>query len=301
MKVSDAAMTIGNRLIDQFRSGNIPNALGQIFIKGQKGAHSDNYSFSNQLIVALFGYSDARTFAHWRKVGRCVKKGEKSFCILRPFMRKIPKKVNGLETGEFFYAPFGFGGCAVFGLEQTEVTDSELWAKHALQSDETSAFLNSLPLRDVAESWGMNLTTYNGQPGKAQGYYRPSTNTIALGVENFSTFAHELVHAADDRLGNLKNYDTPLGKSRAEIVAELGGCILLTAIGYEREADAGGCWQYLEHWAAPGKLQTKEVILHNAIQMLNRTCKAVDLILTTAGLRQPTETNAESEAETVAA
>ena len=43
--------------------------------------------------------------------------------------------------------------------------------------------------------------------------------SIALGVENLSTWAHEFIHAADDRLGHL----TENGQHwRAEAVAELG-------------------------------------------------------------------------------
>ena len=51
---------------------------------------------------------------------------------------------------------------------------------------------------------------------------------IAVGVKNLATWAHELIHAADDRLGNL----TERGQHwRSETVAELGGAILLEALG----------------------------------------------------------------------
>ena len=69
------------------------------------------------------------------------------------------------------------------------------------------------------------------------GQYRHGTG-IALGVENLSTWCHELVHAADDRNGKLRGK-----KVRKETVAELGGAVLLSILGYENKTDLGGCWE----------------------------------------------------------
>ncbi len=98
------------------------------------------------------------------------------------------------------------------------------------------AWLESLPVRDVAESWGLSVDAYNGRGGAALGRYRHGTS-IALGVENLSTWAHELVHAADDRLGQLKERGQHW---RSETVAELGGAILLEILGHDVESDRRG-------------------------------------------------------------
>jgi hypothetical protein len=135
-------------------------------------------------------------------------------------------------------------------------------------------WLEGLPLRDVAESWGLDIQTFNGRDGGSLGYYS-SAGSIAVGVENLSTWAHELCHAADARnVGGLK----PGQRVDQEVVAELGSAILLTLIGKPVEADLGGCWHYVEHYAAKTGKATVDV----CIELLNRTCKAVDLILTTA-------------------
>ncbi len=92
---------------------------------------------------------------------------------------------------------------------------------------ESDRLIEALPLVDVAQSWGLSVGTYNGRPGGALGKYRWK-HAIALGVENLATWAHELSHAADDRLGNL----TERGQHwRSETVAELGGAILLSCLG----------------------------------------------------------------------
>jgi len=68
-------------------------------------------------------------------------------------------------------------------------------------------------------------------------------------VENLATWAHELIHAADDRLGNMIETGQHF---RSEIVAEMGGAVLLYAMGYKKDAD---------------------------LDVIERTCQAVALIL----------------------
>jgi len=97
--------------------------------------------------------------------------------------------------------------------------------------------LEGLPLREVAESWGIKIESFNSREGGCLGYYS-SAGSIALGVENLSTWCHELCHAADARnIGGLK----PGQRVDQEVVAELGGAILLTILGKPVDADLGGC------------------------------------------------------------
>jgi hypothetical protein len=97
---------------------------------------------------------------------------------------------------------------------------------------------------------------------------------IAVGVKNVSTWAHELCHAADDRRGTLNRHKRGQDPDN-EVVAELGGAILLTCLGQPVEADLGGAWSYVVNY------QGKHAI--SACQkLLKRTCEAVALILETA-------------------
>jgi hypothetical protein len=96
-----------------------------------------------------------------------------------------------------------------------------------------------------------------------------------LAVKNLSTWAHELVHAADDRLGNLKERGQHW---RSETVAELGGAILLEALGFEQDSDKGGCWHYIKNYAEAAEIEPMQACM----DVLSRTCEAVNLILAEA-------------------
>ncbi len=96
-----------------------------------------------------------------------------------------------------------------------------------------------------------------------------------MGVENFSTWCHEMIHAADCRLGNL----TEKGQHwKSETVAELGGAVLLKVLGYDLDADLGGCWRYIEQYATAAEIEP----LAACQKVLKRMCDGVALILDTA-------------------
>lgn len=96
-----------------------------------------------------------------------------------------------------------------------------------------------------------------------------------LGVENLSTWAHEMVHAADHRIEANK---AKMDRAHKEIVAELGGAVLLECLGMSQDADLGGAYQYIQHYAAETKKDTVKV----CIEVLDRVCDCVSLILDTA-------------------
>lgn len=255
------------QILNAFQTGDLPEALAPIFIR--RGSDSDvpcaKWSWSNQLLCAIHGTSDARGFRQWLDVKRSVRKGQKAFYILAPCVKKRTVKDEGGEESEKTYVT-GFRGVAVFALEQTE-------GEPIKPADpQLAAWIDQLPLVDVARGWGLDVRAYSGDGARCYGkYYRRG---IALGVENLSTWCHELVHAADDRLHGLE------GGQRwdQEIIAELGGAILLEVLGFERDADRGGCWQYVSGYAASAELEPVAACQ----KVLKRTCDAVALILDTA-------------------
>jgi hypothetical protein len=120
----------------------------------------------------------------------------------------------------------------------------------------------------------LTVETYNGAGADCYGKYSHGRG-IALGVKNLSTWAHELVHAADDRVqGGIKGGQ----HLDQETVAELGGAVLLQALGQEQESDLGGCWRYIAGYC---EREHKNVIAV-CQRYLERICKAVALILDTA-------------------
>ncbi len=129
----------------------------------------------------------------------------------------------------------------------------------------------------------MTIGAYTGKPGLALGHFSPGQNAIAVGVADVKVWAHEMIHAADHRNVGLKNGQ----HTDQEIVAELGACILLIILGYERGADRGGAFKYVSHYANESDPQA---VAKACSKMLERTCNAVALILKTAQeLQQPTD------------
>jgi len=263
------AAEAANDILQAFENPNsLPAPLAKIFITRKDNAPCRSWSWRNQLIAALHGHDDARGYQQWRQVGRQVKEGEKAFYILSPCVKSVVDE----KTGEDKQVVFGYRGTPVFGLSQTEgeplpAADSE-----------TRRWFQDLPLREVADEWGLSVKVYEGSEAKSLGAFRVVGGngcSIALGVTNLSTWTHELVHAADHRNGNL----TELGQHwHSETVAELGGAVLLNILGYRHETDLGGCWEYIQHYAEAEEID----VLKACNLVLDRTCRAVALIPETA-------------------
>ena len=265
MKLYGQAVLAAQKVVDAFRTPEtLPHPLAQIFINRKDGSPCRAWSWRNQIIVALNGHRDARGYRQWLEVGRHVRKGEKAYYILSP----VTKTIEDEKTGEDKTIIFGFKGTPVFGCDQTE---GEPLPEAYPQ---VTNWLENLPLIEVARKWGLTVEGYNGIGANALGKYRQG-KAIALGVENLSTWTHELVHAADYGNGKLKE----LGQHwRSEIVAELGGAVLLTMLGYEHDADLGGCWEYIQRYADSAGIE----VFDACGKVLGRTCEAVALILDTA-------------------
>ena len=270
-KAEQTAKTI----IKAFESGNIPAALSSLYIEDAVNKHCASYSMLNRLVVALNGFSDAMGFKQWKKYDRTVKKGEKALYILAPVLKTIKDETVMGEDGKPKKRQIcvGFKGVPVFGLEQTEGKPME-------HGENTQQFLNELPLKEVAEKWGLSVNAYNGQEGSAKGLYVPN-NAIALGVTDLATWTHELAHAADDRngtIGSTKKQDRAL----AEVVAEMAGAVLLECIGKPVEADRGGAFEYITHWANEVNMKPVDACR----KVLTRVVNAVNLILEEAGIKE---------------
>jgi hypothetical protein len=265
MQMFDKAKEAAQAILTIFQNPNeLPKPIAAIFIdRNNPAVPCRNWSWRNRFLVALHGFKDARGFRQWLAVGRQVQKGEKAFYILSPCVRK---KVDE-ETGEEKTVVYGFRGTPVFGHEQT---DGDPLPEPESSSDE---WIDNLPLIDAARSWGFDVETFQDERGR-QGRFTwgPDERSIALAVKNLATWAHELVHAADFRNGKLKE----MGQHwRSETVAELGGAVLLRLLGFEHEADLGGCWEYIRGYAGQSDIE----VVDACGRVLDRTCEAVALIL----------------------
>jgi len=268
MKMIGRATEIAQRIVDAFKEpGNLPRALAPIFIRRNDDVPCRKWSWHNQLLVALSGTSDARGIRQWNTAGRKLKKGCKGIWILAPCIKTIREKDDKGEEQRKNIV-YGFKGVPVFAVEDTE-------GKSLPGNERYDEWVRNLPLVKVAEGWGIHVGTYSGEDKDALGYFQFGTGrkAIMLGTENLSTWAHELVHAADHHLTKLID-----DRNLLEIIAELGSAILLEAIGYRYEADLGGAYAYIQHYAtAAGKPPVRA-----CIDVLDRACTCVALILDTA-------------------
>lgn len=265
MKYYGKAETVARGLLDMFERGNVPAAMAHVFIRSKDAVPCRSWSWSNQLITAIFGRTDdARGFRQWERAGRHVNKGSKAFHILAPCTRTI--RETDADTGEETerVALYGFKSVPVFRVEDTD-------GEPILERDpEIASWIESLPLLDVAKSWGLDVSAFNARPHSHLGRYWHD-KSIALGVKNLLVWAHELVHSSDHRLNGLNGGQ----HIDQEVVAQFGGSILLRCLGLQAESDPGDCWRYVQSYAKG----TKKQVLSVCIKLLDRACKAVANIL----------------------
>ncbi|MBP8056855.1 MAG: hypothetical protein KA314_13540 [Chloroflexi bacterium] len=278
MLLKGRSQEVAEKVIDAFRTGNIAAPLATAYLIRTDDKPVAHWSALNQFICLLFGCTDPRGYDQWKQAGRQVRKGEKAqahiMVPIRPYQRKSDRQSHqdDDETGQT--APIiGFTTCPVFDVSQTD--GDPITEEHPHRD-----FLDALPLVDVARHWHIHTDTYTGQGARAKGYFVPRQNAIFLGVENINTWLHELTHAADYRLGNL----TETGQHwRSETVAQLGACVLAHMIGCPEYADEGKTFRYITSYAEEAKIET----ITACGRVLERTLKAVDLILTQADAVTP--------------
>lgn len=269
MQFYGKAEETANRVIELFRTPDkLPQALAPMLIRRHDAIPCRAWSWSNQLLTALAGTDDARGFRQWEDVGRHVVKGARAFHILAPcHVKRTETDDGGAEVERTVLV--GFRSVPVFRYEDTDGAELPDRASDA-------QFIDALPLVEVARAWGLKIGTYNGAHARYAGFYRHG-QSIALGVENLSTWAHELVHAADDRAGTIDKRGGQVPSN--EIVAELGGAVLLQLLGKPADADLGGCWAYVQAYEGKHPISACQ-------RLLARTCAAVALILETADALQ---------------
>jgi hypothetical protein len=254
---------IANDILAAFASGELPRALAQLFIHRNVEVPSRHWTWTNRLVAIRRGHVYAGGFRQWQALGRSVKKGEHAFHILAPRITRAKEdnEERGLKEGDPMTV--GFLAVPVFGFLQTE--------GDPLPGTEGEAeFIDRLPLIEVARSWGLAVSLFAHEDAPDRLGYFASGRGIGLGVENLSTWAHELVHAADDRRGQ------KVAKTlAAEVVAEFGGAVLLECLGFTAESDRGGAYEYLRHFCE----KEKRNLVKACTELLDRTCGCVALIL----------------------
>ena len=261
---------IAQSVLERFKSGNVAEPLKMVLLSDNRTPMA-KWSFLNQFVCILSGCTDARGIKQWAKVGRKVTGEKARTYILAPLTKTIRKtnaKTGEEETSSYVY---GFKSIPVWDVEQTHGDP----LPEEDEPEDHKRTLESLPLLNVAEEWGVKVLTQGVQGSGYLGYYSRGADVIVTGVENPIVFLHELVHKADYLNGT--KVEEP-NHPTSEAVAQLGACILAHMIGLGEQADEGFTWKYIQQQA--GSDNDKAVKL--CTQVLDRTCKVVNLILETA-------------------
>lgn len=215
---------------------------------------SDKWSFFNRMIMLAHGTNDARGFRQWQQVGRYVKKGAKAFHILVPIFKKVPVKrkevveeierlksehcekceeqhccvcwvsdeILRLKEQEVLYVEklVGFKAAPVFRKEDTEGAP--------LEEDKLQEQLNiPCEFTPLIQELGIDVKAipFNGH---FYGYYSPIRKEVALASPDVLVFLHEISHAVDDKLHNLRG-----SEDEREFVAELSAAVIGYMLGYK--------------------------------------------------------------------
>jgi hypothetical protein len=259
----DRVEQVGTDIISAFKNGKVPHALAQAFIRRNIEVPSKHWTWGNRLIGVLRGHVYAGGFRQWEKLGRHVKKNERAFYILAPklWTAKEDDPDRGVTSGETFVT--GFRAVAVFGFLQTQ-------GDPLPGAEDEAEFIEGLPLLTVAREWGLSVGIYSIEDDPYGSGFFVDGLGIGLGTKNLSTWAHELVHASDHRL------QTYTGKGlESEVVAELGGAILLECLGYRVESDRGGAYEYITAYCE----KHNRKVLSACTELLERSCRCVTYLL----------------------
>lgn len=228
MKLSPKAQTALDRVVNQFRQGDLAPLVQVARLRMSGDTPASRWTFSNQVLAyAQTGELDCRGYRQWQEAGRQVKKGARAAYILRPMT------VAGTNAkGEDERKVIGFATVAVFPLGATEGEDVPDYQPAQLP-----------PLLDVAARLGIEVS-YQPLPPDRLGDYDPRRDEIRLGTHDAATFFHELAHAAHKRVdGQLKAGQN----AEQETIAELTAAVLLELYGLGDHT--GSAWEYIRIYA----------------------------------------------------
>lgn len=261
-KGKDRISEATEKIIEMFRTGNIPPAIARTVIARDNGERpSNNWSLGNRILMLASGTNDARGYKQWKEVGRQVNKGAKALYILAPITKTVRVKDESDEEKEKVINIIrGFRGIPVFRYEDTE-------GEEIIYPDYKPPELP--PLIEVAERYGVTVK-YSPFTARFYGYFQPGTQTIMLCTHDVKTFFHELSHAVHNRIKPLKGGQ----HAGQEIVAETCAAVLCEMYGYEGYIYHG--YQYIMHYS---REKSKDGVINEIFKVMNDVQEVLRLIL----------------------
>ena len=193
------------------------------------------FSFGNQVLamsqcrVRGITMGPINTYKGWQGLGRQVRKGEKAIMLCMPVHAKRKSEDEQKDDEPREVLRFFIYRANWFVLSQTDgetepVLDLPEW--HA---------------RQAAETLGVKLGDFDHVDGNAQGFFRPSTKTVAinpLAQHSHRTMFHELAHA-------ILHQENDTARDVEELEAECTAMLVADALGLEGLEEARG---YVQNW-----------------------------------------------------
>jgi antirestriction protein ArdC len=228
-------------------------------------ARFHHYSIGNVFLIAAQRPNATRVagFRTWQKLGRHVKKGEKTIHILAPIVwrKKRDEKPEGKddETEEFVR----FRSVCVFDVAQTEGQPLPEFAQARGEPGEYTS-----RLMQFATEHGIQLE-FSHSLGSAEGMSAGGKIMVRRGLspaEEFSVLAHELAHELLHRAEEEK----PSSRTAQETEAEAVAFVVCQAVGLEA---AGAAADYIHLYQG-----SKEMLLESLQRIRQAAVKIVKAI-----------------------
>lgn len=200
------------------------------------------------------------TYKHWQSVGGQVRKGEKGTKIVLYKPLRFSKRDEDdpdEETRTMFY----LRTYNVWNLDQVDSTKSgnedKLSKFRPGKVDATVTFDDWQPAEDACEATGADTRHVAGNracyhrpqggkpwPKHTDGDFiqMPMRYQFPELADYYGTKLHEMVHWTEIRRGWDGSY------AMGELIAEIGGCYLVTSLGIPQSDDLENHNKYLQHW-----------------------------------------------------
>lgn len=231
MKLSPKAQTSIDKVVNQFKTGDLSPISKVARINLDKSAPARKWSLSNKVLAFMQAEElDCRGFVQWQQLGRQVKRGSKAVYIFRPH---TITKINEEKEKEKETVCIGFSTVPVFAASCTEgegtlpgYTPTEL-----------------PPLAEIANKFGIQVDYVPVTPEKL-GDCKIDGSKIRLGSHDTRVFFHELTHAIHACIdGGLKGGQ----QTDQETIAEFTTAVLMDFYGLGDHT--GNAWKYISHYS----------------------------------------------------
>lgn len=255
---ADTKQHVTDLIVKQLEAGEVPWRKGWSSAGGVPTSLQTNrpYQGVNALILSIVGMDYSRplwvTYSNARKLGGHVRKGEKGTAVV--YGKKITKEGEGEEASRSFFL---YKSDTVFNIDQCD--GIELPAQYVI--DETRAPVDVIPaINKLWEEFPNRPELFYSEQSRA--FYSPSEDSITLpSLKQFNsekehayTLAHEMIHSTGhqsrlDRWSDSKDKPSRFGcesYAKEELVAELGACMMLSAVGIEFDLKNSGA--YVKNW-----------------------------------------------------